>query len=70
MFDVEPVAEVGGINPNPNENLGGLSAGLGGSEVEAVLVVVGTGTGVFVTWGPILATSDGALMADVGVTVD
>lgn len=37
MVDVELVAGTGGVNPN--ENLG-VSAGLEGSEIEVVLVVV------------------------------
>lgn len=83
MVDVELVAGAGGLNPNVN--LGVLSAGLGGSETEVVVVVVvapcglkantgfvvvGAGAGVFVTWGPILAASDGTLVVGVGVTVD
>lgn len=35
---VEPVDGVGCLNPN--ENLGALSAGLGGSEAEVVVVLV------------------------------
>ena len=41
MVDVELVAGVGGLNPN--ENFGALSAGLGGSETELVVVVAGVG---------------------------
>lgn len=37
VVGVEPVAEVGG-GLNPNVNLGVLSAGLGGSEAEDVVV--------------------------------
>ena len=38
MVGVVPVAGVDGF-VNPNENLGVLSAGLGGSEAETVFVV-------------------------------
>lgn len=62
MVDVVLVAGVDGF-VNPNENLGVLSAGFGGSDAEVVLVVVavgglkaeigfvvlGAGAGVFVT---------------------
>lgn len=60
VADVVLVAGVDGF-VNPNENLGVLSAGLGGSEAEVVLVVVGrlkarvgfvvlgAGAGVFAT---------------------
>ena len=83
MVDNEPVAGVGGFE-NPNENLGALSAGLGGSEAEVVVVVVvapgglemeagfiglEAGAGVFATWGPNLAASDDTLVVGVGVTV-
>lgn len=39
MVGVALVAGVGGF-VNPNENLGALSAGFGGSEEKAVLVIV------------------------------
>ena len=76
MVDVELVAGVDGLNPN--ENLGGLSAGLGGSEAEAVLLVVvlrmgvgfvvlGVGAGVFATWGPNLVARDGTPAVGVGL---
>ena len=42
MVDVVLVAGVEGF-VNPNENLGVLSTGLGGSEAEVVLVVVAVG---------------------------
>lgn len=60
VVGVELVAGVG-AGLNPNVNLGVLSAGLGGSEAEVVVVaaavlkvdagfvVVGTGVGAFVT---------------------
>ena len=83
MVDVVLVPGVDGLNPN--ENLGVLSAGLGGSEAEVVLVVVvavwelkvgaglvelGAGAGVFATWGPNLAASDGTFVFGTGVGVD
>lgn len=63
----------------PNENLGKLSPGLGGSEVELApvvavtvgglkaevgFVVLGAGAGLFSAWGPNLAASDGMLVVD------
>lgn len=68
-----------------NEGLRVLSVVLGGSETEVVLfavvapsrlklkagfVVIGTGAGVFVAWGPILAAREGSPVVGVGVTVD
>jgi hypothetical protein len=78
------VVELGaGMGELKNENLGLLSAGLGGSEPDVVLVVavvaleglkvktgfVVPGAGLFVTWGPILAASDGTLVVDEGEAV-
>ena len=61
VVDIIPVAGLDGL-VNPNENLGALSAGLGGSTDEVVFVVIalwgkaelgftvfGVGTGVSVT---------------------
>lgn len=42
VVDIVPVAGVDGL-VNPNENLGALSAGLGGSVDEVVFVVIALG---------------------------
>ena len=53
MVDVVPVAGVAGF-VYPNENLGKLSAGLGGSEADVA---------------PVVAVTVGALKAEVGFVV-
>lgn len=81
IVEVEPVPGC----LNPKENLGVLSAGLGGSDARGVLVVVVAPAGLrveagfvvlrveaegFIVCGPSLAASDGTLVVEAGVAVD
>lgn len=56
MVDIVLMAGVDGF-VNPNENLGKLSPGFGGSEAEVVLVV------------PVVVVTAGGLKAEVGFVV-